>query len=120
MSNQEFNAVLKKVNDVVFSNSLDISQKYYGDWSKSYDKNMKVLGLSCSPETGEMFAKHGKNCKVMLDIGAGNKNLCSCWRKFVEFTYSYLNKITLNQITILKMVKLTFATINCIKPFCLF
>ena len=78
MSNQEFNAVLKKVNDVIFSNSLDISQKYYDDWSKSYDENMKVLGFASAPQIGEMFAKHGKNCKVMLDIGAGNKNLCSC------------------------------------------
>ena len=93
MSNQEFNAVLKKVNDVIFLNSLDISQKYYDDWSKSYDENMKVLGFSFPSETGEMFAKYGKNCKVMLDIGAGNKNLCSCWRKFVEFTRRYLNKI---------------------------
>ena len=93
MSNQEVNAAMKKFNDAIFSTTLEKSQKYYGDWSKSYDESMKVLGFPGGTQIGEMFVKYGKNCKVMLDIGTGNKNLCSCWRKFLEFTRCYLNKI---------------------------
>ena len=79
MNNQEINAALKSVNEVVFSNSLDESQKFYDDWSKYYDEHMEVLGSAYAPEAGEMFEKYGNDCKVMLDIGVGNENLCFCW-----------------------------------------
>lgn len=75
MNDHSIESALVNVNEVVFSNSLEESQKYYDDWSKSYDDNMATLGSSYAPAAGEMFVKYGKACKIMLDIGVGNTKI---------------------------------------------
>ena len=62
---------LKHVNEVVFSNSLQESQRFYTEWSKSYDKDVDALLCTYAVEAAKMLEKHAMNSKTLLDVGSG-------------------------------------------------
>ena len=71
MNDVAVDSALASVKSVVFASSTEKSQTIYDDWSNAYDEHMVILGSSYAPEAGKMFEKYGRDCKVMLDLGAG-------------------------------------------------
>nr|XP_002125713.1 uncharacterized protein LOC100175264 [Ciona intestinalis] len=87
MADKEIETALGVVQNVVFCQSTEESQKNYRKWSTQYDNDMTILGTSNTTKIVEMFSKLVTDSEnfAVLDLGGGTGIAASNLRNHAGF-----------------------------------
>ncbi|XP_076815552.1 uncharacterized protein LOC143461641 isoform X2 [Clavelina lepadiformis] len=68
-------ACFDEANKTIFCRSPEESQKYYSEWSSSYDNSYSGINIVSVMKSFETCGKYAKEVSSILDVGAGTARL---------------------------------------------